>query len=173
LLGRALLDRTAPAMQLIEQQAFLVRVTLPPGVGLAEPPATAIATLPGAPPVTLRFLSPAAAANPKLQGLSYFYTATSGSGALPGLNPNVTLPVNAAAPGALVPESAVVWLQGKAWIYLRTAPDTFVRREIAVDHPGPDRGYVVAGLPADAQTVVRGAQMLLSEEFRAVVPVED
>jgi hypothetical protein len=31
----------------------------------------------------------------------------------------------------------------------------------------------VTGLPADAQTVVRGAQMLLSEEFRALVPVED
>ena len=32
---------------------------------------------------------------------------------------------------------------------------------------------MVPGLPPDAQIVVRGAQMLLSEEFRAQVPVED
>jgi hypothetical protein len=68
-----------------------------------------------------------------------------------------------------VPESAVVWLQGKAWVYLRTGPETFVRREVTPDLAGPDGGYIVSGLAADTQVAVRGAQMLLSEEFRAQV----
>lgn len=173
LVGGALLDRSPLAMRLIEQREYLVKVTLPPGVSLIAPPETASARLTGGPMIPLRFVSPAATIDPKLQGVSYFYSAAADAGALPGLNPQVALPVELPERGTAVPEAAVVWLQGKAWIFLRTAPGTFIRREIATDHPGPDRGYVVAGLPPGAQIVVRGAQMLLSEEFRALVPVED
>src|SRR5439155_1200482 len=134
LLGHALIEGTAPATQLIDQRVYLVRVTLPPGVNLAAPPETASATPAGGSAVPLRFLSSAPTTNPKLQGLSYFYTAAAATGAVPGMNLNVTLPVEVAEQGAVVPEAAVVWLQGKAWIYLRTAADTFTRREIAIDH---------------------------------------
>jgi hypothetical protein len=89
------------------------------------------------------------------------------------MNLEVHLLVAASGRGVVIPEAAVVWLQGKAWVYQRTDPNTFVRHEIAPDHAGPDGGYVVTGLPSDAQIVVRGAQMLLSEEFRAQVPIED
>jgi len=172
-LGQALIARSAPAMELIEQRSHLIRVTLPPGVALAPPPQAAGAMLAGGPAIPLRFLSPAPTTNPKLQGLSFFYTATADSGALPGMNLNVSLPIKVTEAGALVPEPAVVWLQGKAWIYLLTAPDTFTRREITIYRPGADRGYVVVDLPPNTQIVVRGAQILLSEEFRAQVPVED
>jgi hypothetical protein len=173
LIGEALIARSPLAMQFIEQREYLVRVTLPPGVSPTAPPETATAGLAGGAAIPLRFLSPAPTTNPKLQGVSFFYSAAAKAGALPGLNLNVTLRVKVVERGAVVPESSVVWLQGKAWIYLRIAPDTFTRREIAAHHPGPDQGYVVPGLPPDAQIVVRGAQMLLSEEFRAQVPVED
>ena len=173
LIGEALIARSSLVMQLIEQREYLVRVTLPPGVSLTAPSETAAAWLTGGAAIPLRFLSPGPTTNPKLQGVSFFYSAAAKTGALPGLNLNVTLPVKVAERGAVVPESSVVWLQDKAWIYLRTAPDTFTRREIAALHPGLDQGYMVPGLPPDAQIVVRGAQMLLSEEFRAQVPVED
>jgi hypothetical protein len=72
-----------------------------------------------------------------------------------------------------VPEAAIVWLQGKAWIYLRTGATGFERREIVPDRLTQDGRTIVTGLPADAQIVIRGAQMLLSEEFRSQAPIED
>jgi hypothetical protein len=119
--------------------------------------------------VQLRFVSQATATEPKLQGASYFYISSAQSSLLPGLNVIVSLPRAQEPKGVVVPESAVVWLQGKAWVYLRTGPETFVRREVTPDLPGPAGGYIVSGLAADTQVAVRGAQMLLSEEFRAQI----
>jgi hypothetical protein len=172
-LGAALIDRAPLMTRLIERADYLVKVTLPPGAAVARPPETAIARLNGATQMQLTFVSPATTIDPRVQGISYLYRAAAEAALLPGLNLEVRLLTEAVERGVVVPESAVVWLQGQAWIYLRTDPDTFVRREIALDRPGPDGGYIVTGLPADAEIAVRGAQMLLSEEFRAQVPIED
>jgi len=75
--------------------------------------------------------------------------------------------------GTTVPAPAIVWWQGRAWIYVHTGAETFVRREIATDTPAPTGGYVVKGLPGNAELVTQGAQMLLSEEFRSQVQVEE
>jgi hypothetical protein len=172
-LGAALIDRTPLMTRLTERAEYLVKVTLPPGATVATPPETAIARLDGATELHLTFVSPATTIDPRLQGISYLYRAPAEAALLPGLNVQVVLPVEAVERGVVVPEAAVVWLQGQAWIYLRTDPNTFVRREIAPDRPAPDGGYIVTGLPPDAEIAVRGAQMLLSEEFRAQVPIED
>jgi len=74
---------------------------------------------------------------------------------------------------SVVPQAAIVWLEGKAWAYRRTGSTTFERREIAVNRSAPGGGYIVAAMPPDADIVVRGAEMLLSEEFRAQAPIED
>ena len=172
-LGAALIDKTPLMTRLIERADYLVKVALPPGAAVTRPPETAIARLDGAREVQLTFVSPATTIDPRLQGISYLYRAAAEAALLPGLNLEVVLLAEAVERGVVVPESAVVWLQGLAWIYLRTEPNTFVRREIAADHPGPDGGYIVTGLPEGAEVAVRGAQMLLSEEFRAQVPIED
>lgn len=168
-IGQALLDRKPLVTGLIERREYLVKVTLSPGPGMAEPPAMATARLGEDANISLQFISPATMTEPKLQGASYFYISAAEDGLLPGLNVIVLLPRAQAPKGLIVAESSVVWLHGKAWVYLRTGPETFVRREITPNHPGPDGGYIVSGLTADAQVAVRGAQMLLSEEFRAQV----
>ena len=89
------------------------------------------------------------------------------------MNLEVSFTLEVPEPGFVVPEAALVWQQGKAWIYLRTGATSFERREIVPERPAPDGGYIVTHLPADAQIVVRGAQMLLSEEYRAQAPIED
>ncbi len=172
-IGAALVDRTKLVAGLIERRDYLVKVTLPPGATIATPPETATARLPDGTESGLAFVSPATTIDPRLQGLSYLYHAPADGALLPGINLEVRLPGEAIERGVMVPEAAVVWLQGKAWVYLRTDPTTFVRRDIAPDRAGPDGGYVAAGLPPEAEIVVRGAQMLLSEEFRAQVPIED
>jgi hypothetical protein len=172
-IAKALVDQTPLAADLIARRSYLVRVTLPLGITIAAAPETASVLLRDGSTVRLRLLSPATTADPRLQGISYFYVAPAAAGLLPGLSLMASLPVAEAPHGVVVPDSAVVWLQGRPWIFLRTGPDTFVRRAIAAEHAAPGGGYLVIGLPADARIAVRGAQMLLSEEFRAEVPVDE
>jgi len=172
-LGKSLIDHTPLFSDLIARRDYLLKVTLPPGVTITTPPQTASATLNGDTKIRLTYLSLATAANPKLQGIAYFYTAPAQDGLLPGLNLEVSLAAKSAEGGWVVPNSAVVWLEGQAWIYIRTDPKTFIRRQIAPNRPAENDGYIVTGLPAGAEVAVHGAQMLLSEEFRAQVPVED
>ncbi len=156
---------------LIERRAFLVRITLPPGTVITTTPEIASA-LYGPADVRLTYVSLATAVDPKLQGMSYLYR-TPAQNLLPGLTLDVALAVKTEQGGSIVPDSAVVWLEGKPWIYIRTQPTIFIRKQIDPSRSAPDNGYVVGGLPPDARVVIYGTQMLLSEEFRASVPVED
>jgi hypothetical protein len=170
-IAKALASGGPQINDLLARNHYLVRVTLPPDVAISTPPAVASA-LYGATDVRLRFVSLASTADPKLQGISYLYEAPA-QNLLPGLALEVTLAVASGQPGLIVPDSAVVWLEGKAWIYIRTQPTIFIRKGINPASSAPRDGFIVSGLPADAQIVIQGAQMLLSEEFRASVPVED
>ena len=171
-IGAAVIDHAPLIADLIDRRGYLVKVTLPSGT-VTAPPESASVVMSGGPGTQLGFISPATSTDPRFQGVSYFYKAPAESGLLPGSHVEVALTIKAAGGGLLVPEGAIVWLQGKAWIYLRIGETSFERREIITDRPAPEGGYVVAGLPADARIVVRGAQMLLSEEFRAQAPIED
>ncbi len=172
-LGAALADHAPLVGDLIARRDYVLKVTLPPDVVINAPPETAIATLYGRIRVPLRYVSLATAVNPKLQGVSYLYVAAARDELLPGLNLDVSMAVKSARPGLVVPNSSVIWLEGQAWIYVRSDANTFIRREISPNRPAADDGYIVTDLPAGTEVVVRGAQMLLSEEFRAQVPVED
>jgi len=172
-LGQALVDDTPMVQRLIERKDLLVQVTLPPGVILASAPASAAVQAPSRSRVDLRYVSPATRTDPRIQGLSFFYTAPGDSSLLPGMNVLALLPSDNAVDGAVVPESAVVRWMGKSWIYLRTDSQTFARRDIATDLPASEGGYVVRGLPHDAEIVTRGAQMLLSEELKSQINVGD
>jgi hypothetical protein len=90
---------------------------------------------------------------------------------LPGMNVLAFLPSGKHVDGVTVPASAIVWWQDKAWAYRRLDPERFARADITTDLPVPGGGYVVAGLPDAVEIVTRGAQLLLSEEFRAQIQV--
>jgi hypothetical protein len=77
------------------------------------------------------------------------------------------------AEGALVPDGAVVQWEGLAWAYLQRAPGRFERVRVPTDRPAPGGWLVGAPLAAGDSVVVRGAEELLSEEFRARVTVGD
>jgi hypothetical protein len=172
-LGTALVDHSPLIDDLIARRDYLVKVTLPPGVVVAAPPQTAVATLYSSISIALRYISIATSADPKLQGTTYFYETAARDELLPGLNLDVALNAHAAQRGSVVPNSAVIWLEGQAWIYIRADAKTFIRRQISPNRSASDDGYIVTDLQPGAQVVVHGTQMLLSEEFRAQVPVED
>ena len=160
-------------MRLIERHDMLIQVTLQADEMVATAPEHAFAEQMGGGRIDLHFVSPAATTDPHIQGQSFFYTAPAASGLVPGMNVVAYVPTGKVVARAEVPASAIVWLQGRAWAYFRTGPKTLVRREIATDAPAPDGGYFVKDMPDGTRVVSRGAQMLLSEEFRTQIQSEE
>jgi hypothetical protein len=154
-----------------ERKEFLLQVTLPPGVTIPKAPETGAIQNGPSTRAEIRYVSQATRTDPKIQGVSYFYVTSAESEVLPGMNVLAFLPSGKKADGILVPASAIVWWQDRAWVYRRVDPESFVRNDIGTDLPTPGGGYVAAGLPSDVEIVTRGAQLLLSEEFRAQIQV--
>ena len=73
--------------------------------------------------------------------------------------------------GVVVPRTAVVYAEGKTWAYVQTRADTFMRREVHLDHLTQDGWFVTSGLAASERVVVTGAQILLSEELKSQIQI--
>jgi hypothetical protein len=170
-LGKALVDGSPTIARLIEREDFLLQITLPAARTFVRPPATGAIEVGKGARAEITYVSPATRTDPRIQGVSFFYTTPAESSVLPGMNVVVYLPSGKSVDGVAIPPSAIVWWQDKAWVYRRTDPNSFTRTEIATDVPRPDGSYVVGGIPNDAEIVTQGAQLLLSEEFRAQIQV--
>ena len=167
-LGKGIIERSPSVVRLIERDQFLIQVTLSPGVSLAEPPRTALAQAPTQDAnIVLQYVSPATRTDARIQGLSYFFAAPGDSGLLPGMSTVVYVPSGKTYEGVFVEDTAIVRWQGRSWVYLRAGPDTFKRHPISTDQPVSDDDYVVRDIPAGSEIVMRGAQVLLSEEAKS------
>jgi hypothetical protein len=174
-IGRSLASDGALAESLLQRHRLLIQVTLPLGVSMRQTPRTAAMETPAGKPVSAELVSLAVSTDPRIQGTSYFFTASAAAGLLPGMSVIALLPAGNAAQGISIPASAVIWLDGRAWVYLRSGGNSFTRREISTAQPQPDGGYVVASrfVPAGAALVTTGAEALLSQEFSAEINVSD
>jgi hypothetical protein len=157
----------SPNLQrLLDQRDFLVQVTLPPEDASAAPQSARL-EIPNGWTISARLVSAFPRLDPRIQGASFLYVTNSHPGLAPGLNLAAHLPVGQVMKGMLVPQAAVVWWQGKAWVYVQTSPQVFVRREVHTDTPVENGWFVSTGFSPGDKIVVGGAQMLLSEEFRS------
>jgi hypothetical protein len=170
-LGKSLVDGSPMITRLIERQDFLLQITLPPGTTVVKPPATGAIEVSKRARAEITYISPATRTDPRIQGVSFFYTTPAESNVLPGMNVLAFLPSGAAVEGVIVPAEAIVWWQDRAWIYRRTDAQAFVRSQIVTEQPAPEGGFIVKDLLGGAEIVTRGAQFLLSEEFRAQIQV--
>ncbi|HVJ08524.1 MAG TPA: hypothetical protein VM554_09075 [Acidisarcina sp.] len=107
--------------------------------------------------------------DPRLQAPSLLYSIAARPALIPGINLVVFLPSGPEQDGWLVPSSAVVWWQGKAWCYVEESPGKFTRKAIATSNPVVNGWFVTEGMDRDARVVIVGAQTLLSEEFRSQI----
>ncbi|MBV8619207.1 MAG: hypothetical protein JOY84_10120 [Curvibacter sp.] len=167
-LAAAVAGNTPGFRRLVEGQDVLLRVAAPSGSALARAPSNIRVA---ANDVSFRLatlVSPSPVADPRIQGPTFFYIAPV-AGFLPGTTLTAYLPTGQARGGGVIPADAVVWWQGKAWYYMQSAPDRFLRRELE-DAQQVDEGWFVVGLSAQ-KIVVRGAQTLLSEELRSQIQV--
>ncbi len=68
-------------------------------------------------------------------------------------------------PGVVVPERAVIWHAGRAWVYRASAGGTFVRVPVTATQALDGGWFNAQGFEPGQPVVVVGAQLLLSEEL--------
>lgn len=152
-----------PFQRLLSGRAVVLRVTLSAQGSGSVPRHITVDGTDGQ-PVAAGKLSASPQGDPAIQGNPYFYITDS---ALPiGARTMAHVPSgDGSTPGLLIPERAVVWYGGQPWVYIRTAADRFTRRYVPATSPIDGGFFVTSGFHAGDEVVIRGAQLLLSEEL--------
>jgi hypothetical protein len=116
--------------------------------------------------VTARFVSASPQTDPGMQGQTWFYRTSAPLAAGTRLAGRVGVRLQS---GIRIPADAVVWYGGQPWAWVRTKGTVFERRRITQGMLD-DGGFVVSqGFTPGEAVVVQGAQLLLSEESRALL----
>lgn len=160
------MENDAAALEsVLQQRDFFVQVTFPAGE-VVEPPLSVTLELPDHEFEQARFVSALPQVSAQIQSATYLYVAPARNGLAVGANLTVLVPVGRRARGTLVPESAVVWWQGKAWAYEQTSSGAFARRAVPTNNP-TNGGYFVpeSAIPPGSKLVTTGASALLSQEL--------
>jgi hypothetical protein len=161
-------DLGAFVHSLVAQETSLVRVDLPLGERLPEVPMGVRIAPVGAPErlSNAQYLGPAPSTDPQTQSRGVLLLVQADS-------PPVGTAVLAwlAVPGqsrtgVIVPRSAVLRHEGRTFVYLQTADDTFERKAVTIENPAGDGWFISQGLQKQDKVVVVGAQELLSEELK-------
>ncbi|MEJ2164511.1 MAG: hypothetical protein P8185_17985 [Deltaproteobacteria bacterium] len=154
--------------RLIQQLEILIQITLPRGVYMDRMPETVRIRGLNDARIPARFISASPRTDPRIQGLSYFYIASTKTEILPsGITVIVDVPVGLQVQGFFIPGSAVVWWHGSSWIYVQQDEQNFVRCEVSTENPVEEGYFVTEGFSGTERIVTQGAQLLLSEELRA------
>ena len=170
-------ERTKLLADLLASRQALIRLAVSRGESPASAPLAASLHPFGRSQMPLRCLaiSPAPTVDPAFQSPAFF-----------GLieTPTVPLAAGLALTGVLelagkprlgifVPQEAVVFYLGKAWVYQKEAGDLFERVEIPVNAPVEGGWFVAADVLEPHPAVTKGAQALLSKETLAPAAAEE
>src|SRR5713101_9738355 len=157
-------DGSPEFQRLLDQREVLVQITMPSGETFA--PAQSISLeIPGAARTTASFVSTFPRVDPRIQGRSFLYKALTQPNLTPGVSLLAHLSVGNQMQGVIVPTSAIIWSEGKAWVYQQMASDRFMRRSVPTDIPVEGGFFVAKGFSPGDRVVTQGAQSLLSEEL--------
>jgi hypothetical protein len=117
-------------------------------------------------------ISPAPRTGGVSQGETYIFR-TPGDKLRTGMRFNAWVPLGKnLEQGVDVPQGAIVWYAGQPWVYVEVEKGIFTRRGVT-GYRETDFGWFVSGVvKPDDRVVIRGGQMLLSEEFRWEIPEE-
>lgn len=154
----------------IESKQSLVRVDLLPGQSVENPPESVKISMVSDEKLSYTakyFSSPKSVESGNITR-SFIYLVESVS--LPaGMKVKAIFDSNRKIQGTFVPESAVVRVSGSLWIYKKMNADEFLRVQIKPDFPS-DGGWILTNpLASTDLIVVKGAQMLLSEELKSQI----
>lgn len=164
----------SPLRDLLMQKKVLVQVSFPLNFKAPEGNSSLLITpiQDEVPPIRADYVSQSIQTDISNIGKTYFYSAPADYLRV-GMRVNV-VPASASSSmkGVLVPNQAIAWHGGMAWIYVKTKPDTFLRKPVASDIE-LDNGWFDNSLAPGTEVVTRGAQLLLSEEFKFQIKNEN
>jgi hypothetical protein len=119
------------------------------------------------------FVSPAVSTGALTQGESYFFKITTGRLRI-GMRLDAWIPTtNTPLMGVFVPDNAMIWYDGQPWVYIEKEEGLYQRRSVLQGLAAAGGLFVENGLTNGERLVVKGSQMLLSEEFRWQILDED
>lgn len=151
-------------LSLLSHRAVLVRVAIPSSPRLV--PKTLTVYGENQLPWDARLVSVSTQADPNVQGQAYLYRVASPL----ATGTRVAGHISAEAKLSLrIPADSIVWYGGQPWAYVRTSPTSFERRALDQDAQWAGDFLVIKGFKVGEQVVVRGAQLLLSEEGHALL----
>ncbi len=166
------------------QELWVSVLVLPSQLPLSEIPDQAQITLPGfehrplsASLVRVKTgttpLQPSAT-GPLQQGVEVIYRAINPRGLLPvGLQAEAIIHVGPPQEVVEVPESAVLQWNNRRLIYIQRGPEEFVKQFVDVEGEENGTVYVRPTLPEGSHVVIKGAQDLLSEEYKQAIQIAD
>ncbi len=160
--------------KLLSRDHVLIQVSLP--FNTADPKAgnvIEVTPLNGTHPIKATYLSAAATADRNGAGKTFYYSAPANNlrtGMRVSVHANAS--ESSASEGIVIPSNAVVWYAGTPWAYFKQGGNQFVRKPISADTE-VDAGWFNIGFNADSEVVVKGAQLLLSEEFKYLIKNEN
>jgi biotin carboxyl carrier protein len=151
----------------------LARIAWRAEAPLPPPRELTLLRAPGGPRARATLVGPAPAADALTRQEAFLYRAEH---AWPGARPGallLALLADSRGPrrAALVPRAAVVQWEGLTWAFVQHGPGRYVRTRVSTERPVPDGWLVGSGIKPGDTVVVRGAEQLLSEEFRARITV--
>lgn len=158
-------QQDSPAFErVLSQHDALVQVTMAADSTFSAPPSVTVENLDGS-KSEARLVSRFPRVDPRVQGRSFLYIVSPRVPIAPETSLLADIAVGTSMKGVVVPTSAVVWSEGRAWVYQQTGDSQFTRRAVPTNIPLAAGYFVSSGLPADKKVVTVGAQAMLSEEF--------
>lgn len=165
---------SGPLHDLLMQKKVLVQVSFPLNFKAPEGNASLLISpiQDEIAPISADYVSQSIQTDISNIGKTYFYSAPADYLRV-GMRVNV-VPTQASSSikGVIVPNQAIAWHGGMAWIYVKTKSDTFLRKPVASEIE-LDNGWFDNGLEPGTEVVTRGAQLLLSEEFKFQIKNEN
>lgn len=163
------------AEQFLSHRAQLIQITLPANTHLPDDIRNIYVDEHGrrnqAIPATL--IAPAPQVDPVTQGERYFFKSEGRR--LPfGTHLSVWIASDTAGrSGVTIPENAVVWHLGQAFVFVKTEHGEFRRRLLTGMLPSKGGYFAASGFVPGEEIVIAGAQTLLSQELKDLIPKED
>lgn len=161
-----------PGQQLLTIVNFdrpIARVVWGSGAPLVPPRSLTLTPL-GAGSIGSRadYIGPAADVDSLTRSPVFLYRlARAWLGARPGLPVAASVPdIHQSLASVFVPIAAAVQWNGFAWVYVQRGPGRYLRVRLDTSTPVPGGWLAASGVAIGDLVVVRGAEMLLSEEFR-------
>ncbi|MDA8383373.1 MAG: hypothetical protein M0037_09990 [Betaproteobacteria bacterium] len=163
----ALRQAAGPLTRLFNGQDALVLVTLPLGLAVPSMPAVVRVNNGNGAGAAATLISASPQSDPSIPGETYFYLMPA-RGVRLGMRVAVAVPlVGRTHRGVVLPNSAVLWYAGQAWVYRQTTTTHFVRHRVSTQVPMRG-GWFETDLKPGQRVVTQGAQLLLSQEMFAV-----